>query len=452
MSSSSSRRLTWLLVFTAGLCLLPSSGILVASGLLNRASVLSLRAVAARQDWQTAERAWLDAASFDLNSPSLARGWGMMYAYWFEQQPERAGDARARLEIWASADPSRRQFIALLGDTLRAHALLEPAAQFYSVAQMPISTIDLEQRVALTRSGGQGELLDMGSAGNTNDTSSLNCEGCQLKRDAFLIGSNLYKLSFEGKSNAVGGTLHLTIIPNDRAAQAWRIDKDIRLDNRWQTRSETIWFAAYGSGMLHLTFESKSSIPISIRDIHFTKWDAPNNRLMNSGFEYRERVKNADAFPPWGPADFWNNLQADGSRGNAPGNQSDAALELSLTDAPAADYRIGVQQNCGNWKPNTRARLEADIQVPEDLRGDVAEVEAIFFQVENPKIYSAFSIEATQSAGGWIRRTGEGVTPAQAGRYGCVVVVRIRAQSSQHNLRAVARFDNLVLEEIGTPP
>jgi hypothetical protein len=438
----------------------------LATVLANRAALASERAAVRQQGWHAAEQAWLNVIRWKPSQAMGRLGLAQTYALWHQVDPDAALGAARQLITGSTDVTAWSESLTAIGDAFRGRGELGMAEELYrgALARADFSSPDVaaqtERLLALiTRS--EANLLENGNFANgiegwtlhgqpdimadEGDQLHLGCGGCRLEQVAPLLGSQVYRLSGEARSDNADYHLHVRLEPHDDAP--WVVEQIWTPGRDWNTFSAVAWFPAYGSQSLKLSIEPLEAGGVWLRNWRFEVIDDPNNLLANASFDYFEPASASSevAFPPWSPADFWNSSTASGWLRSAPGHDSPAALEIDLTGARGYPDRLGLQQNCGTYAAGARLELAAEVWIERDLVGAVARVEAVLYQADNSQNWTSVSLQQRRATPGWLVLVASGQVPATSGNYDCVVVVHVVAEQPLPPASRIARFDNVKL-------
>jgi hypothetical protein len=369
------------------------------------------------------------------------------------------------------AAPELSEALAAAGDVFRGHGTLGPAAFFYRGAlsradfSSAASAAEAERHLALVEQPARSNLvtnnnfqaglsgwrafgLPLPSAGGGH--AEFGCDGCGLAQTMPLLGSGVYELAFEVRASGARAGLEAALrLPDDAP---WHFSRRWDASSEWQAVSELVWMPHYGEPAWELSLRPAGPSGVMVRGVRLEKVDAPDNRLLNPGFDYFDpQATDPDfSFPPWKTADSWNAARAQGGWRAVAGPDGATAIEIELTGAAGPAERIGVQQDCGNVPAGAAVSLEAGLSLPADLAGSVARVQAAFFKSSEAGHWSALTVERRLKTAGWQRLAGSGRAPDLPGTYQCMLTVELAALHPLSGVEELARFDALTLT-VGQP-
>ncbi|MEP7357871.1 MAG: hypothetical protein ABI847_11560, partial [Anaerolineales bacterium] len=271
------------------------------------------------------------------------------------------------------------------------------------------------------------------------------CAACGLAQTVPALGAGVYQLSFEARGTSGGAALEAALTVPDDAP--WSFARRWDLSTEWQRQAAFVWLWNYGEADWELSLRPAGAAGLQVRGLRLEKVDAPDNRLLNPSFDFfdPQAVDPDFSFPPWKTADFWTAARARGAWRAAPGPDGNLALEIGLTGADGPPQRVGLQQNCGSAPAGATVSLQADLNLPADLAGSVARVQAIFFQSGEVGHYAGVGVERRLKTTGWQGLTASGHVPDLAGEYQCMLIVEIDAVGPLRDAAEVARFDAIIL-------
>jgi hypothetical protein len=178
--------------------------------------------------------------------------------------------------------------------------------------------------------------------------------------------------------------------------------------------------------------------------------DKLGNQLLNASFEFHRSTSVGQPFLGWQVNSFRGQPLAVGWRKPVEQSDSATALELALTDASAASEQVGLLQPCGKLRSADKwLEVQADINVPQDLKDTYGWVGAVFQDTSGSATYRGLPLKAATS--GWEHYALSAPIDLPAGPYYCVAIIELIAERPIIGELNTARFDNVVVR-IGESP
>jgi hypothetical protein len=439
---------------------------------LNRAALVSARAVEGRAAWPQAEDAWLGASRLAAARPAAHRGLAQVFWFWYRADEPAALAAARQLIEGPPAAPDLGDALAAAGDLFRGRGRLAAASFFYHGAltradfSSAATAIEIERRLALVEHPSGNNLVTNGGfeAGLANwratglprpaagsGQAELSCANCRLAQTLPLLGSGVYRLGFEMRAAGSGAGLQAALALPDDAP--WSYDRRWEATSDWQAVTDYVWMPPYyGEPAWELSLRPAGPAGVMVRGVSLQKVDAPDNRLLNPGFDYYDpQATDPDfSFPPWKTADFWSAARAQGRWRAVAGSHGTPAIEIEMSGSAGPPEHIGVQQSCGEAPAGAAVSLEADLSLPADLAGSAARVQATFYQSGEAGHYVVLTLDSRLKTDGWQHLSTTGRVPDLPGIYKCMLTVGLDAVQPLSGAADAARFDGVTLA-VGEP-